>query len=98
MRCNHIKTPDVQNKYWERYNFAIKNREPPGIITRMSAEYDVTPCLIAKLILQKYFDVLEKKVDNINVYLRDTTLISDMDLAYEVFLVNLHKNQSYIGF
>lgn len=91
MKSNHIKSPEIKNKYWEHYNEGVKKREAPGIVVRMSLEFDVSPCLIAKMVLQSYFEAADKKIGNVNTYLRDTTLIEDMDLAYEVFLVHLNK-------
>lgn len=60
--------------------------------------YDIVPCLIAKLILQKYFeenDSLNSALcgSNVNVYLRDTTLIDNMDLSYEIFLVGIESTK-----
>lgn len=50
----------------------------------------MNPCLIAKLILLKHYQNVEGENEKINVkkYLRDTTLIKDMDLSYEVYLVS----------
>lgn len=96
MKTNHSKTQSNKIKYWEFYRKAVKSREKPGIIVRMGEYFDIAPCLIAKLILNYYFDNAEKaehsehseQHSNINIYLRDTSLIQDMDLSYEVFLVS----------
>lgn len=97
MKVNHVKTPNVINKYYDLYTDAIDKREPPGIIVRMAKELDICPCLIAKLILQKHFSLfaIDQKSGlqmNINQYLRDTTLIEDSDLAYEVYLCTLYDD------
>lgn len=90
MKHNYCKKDTLKTKYWNRYLQALENLESPGILLRFSQESDVTPCLIAKLILQSYFESLESNSDdikiNVNHYLRNTSLIPDMDLAYEVFL------------
>lgn len=93
MRSNHIKSKAIMNKYYAMYKKAIKNREEPGIILRISEEVDVCPCLVAKVLLQKHYSSLEDgqrspSLPNVNKYLKDTTLIEDMDLAYEVYLVS----------
>lgn len=80
------------------YKEGVEGQEPPGIILRIAQEAEVAPCLVAKLILQKYFSQFtscssNKQVLQFNQYLRDTTLIEDRDLAYEVFLVNNNIQQ-----
>lgn len=87
MKVNHIKNQSVINKYWDLYQEAHKNGQKPGIILRMAEQFDICPCLIAKLILQKYFENCNTETVQINSYLRDTSLIPDKDLAYEIFLV-----------
>lgn len=93
MKTNHIKSQSVKNKLYELYVDAVNKGERPGIIVRIAENYDVAPCLVAKLILQKYFeehDLFEADANgnnNINVYLRDTTSIPNVDLSYEIFLV-----------
>ncbi|KAJ8924479.1 hypothetical protein NQ315_007276 [Exocentrus adspersus] len=96
MKCTHIKTLTARNKYWDLYRQSVESGDNPGIIVRLAAEYDVAPCLVAKIILGKYFEnAVEEQSGsgvNINFYLRDTCLIPDMDLAYEVFLCTLYDN------
>lgn len=89
MKYSHTKTSSVINKYFNLYEEALVKREDPGIILRIALQADISPCLIAKLILQKYYENVECDGENINInkYLRDTTLIENIDLAYEVFLV-----------
>lgn len=94
MKRNHIKSNSQINKYWKVYQSAISNGDGPGIILRMSEEFDVSPCLIAKLILKKYIEEYKgpKKMNfNVNRYLRDSYSIPDMDLAYEIYLVCIYS-------
>ncbi|GJQ65943.1 hypothetical protein Trydic_g4041 [Trypoxylus dichotomus] len=95
MRILHVKTPNVINKYFNLYEEALNKREDPGIILRIALHANISPCLVAKLILQKYYDGAESDSENVNVnkYLRDTTLIKNIDLAYEVFLCTLYDDQ-----
>ncbi|KAJ8981348.1 hypothetical protein NQ317_002885 [Molorchus minor] len=97
MKCNYTKTQANKNKYWVLYQKAVQEGDSPGIIIRIAEHFDVAPCLIAKLILTRHFDTseeLETKEQgaNVNIYLRNTSLLSDMDLAYEVFLCTLYDN------
>lgn len=97
MKYNHVKTAEVMNMYYNLYKTATDRGDNPGIILRISQQYDVTPCLVAKLILQKYLNdvnLINSDNDsstqtNIKTYLRDTTLIQDPSLAYEVYLVRI---------
>lgn len=91
MRYSHTKTPNVVNKYYNAYIDALSREDGPGIIIRIAMDSKIAPCLVAKLILQKYYDNMDCDNDNSNMnkYLRDTTLIDNIDLAYEVFLVGL---------
>ncbi|KAK9751812.1 Protein of unknown function TPD sequence-motif [Popillia japonica] len=95
MKYSHTKTSSVINKYFNLYEEALVKREDPGIILRIALQADISPCLIAKLILQKYYENVECDGENINInkYLRDTTLIENIDLAYEVFLCTLYDDQ-----
>lgn len=89
-----MKSGSIVTKYYNTYKNGIENREPPGIMLRIAKEHDVNPCLVSKLILQRYYSILNtndeaKSPLQVNKYIRDTTLIEDMDLAYEVYLVSL---------
>lgn len=95
MKINHVKSQCQKNCYYDLYIQGVKGDDGPGIIMRIAEKFDVTPCLVAKLILQKHFeeknivtDVESGAAGNVNIYLRDTTLITDKQLAYEVFLVH----------
>lgn len=92
MKINYTKYLNQKLNYYEDYIAAVHHSESPGIIIRIAQKYDVTPCLVAKLILQKYLeDHDDCDENNISMYLRDTTLIPNMDLAYEVFLVGIKR-------
>jgi hypothetical protein len=91
MKMNHIKSQTNINKYWDLYQQAVKNRQSPGIILKIAEQFDICPCLIAKLILQKYFEDLNL-IEQINNYLRDTSLIPDAELSYLVFLCTVYDN------
>ncbi|CAG9839445.1 unnamed protein product [Diabrotica balteata] len=96
MKINHSRTQHNKQRFWELYQQSVKNKEDPGIIVRIAENFDIGPCLVAKIILNKYFennnDENAEPVSNVNVYLRDTSLISDPILAYEMFLCTLYDN------
>lgn len=94
MKINYIKYQSQKDEYFEQYNAAVQQGESPGIIVRIAQKFSVTPCLVAKLILQKYledrgeYDEMSG-ASQVTMYLRDTTSIPNMDLSYEVFLVGI---------
>lgn len=98
MKANHVKSHTLKVKYYELYKEGIGRRDSPGIILRLAEHFDIAPCLIAKLILQRYFEECDPSSDesntiqSINLYMRDTTLIPDMDLSYEIFLCTLYDD------
>lgn len=100
MRMNHIKTPDTIDKYYKLYTKEVsQSGASPGVIIRLANRFQITPCLAAKLILQKYFEAKESlesvKINNafVNKYLRDSSLIQDPKLAYEIYLCTLYDDQ-----
>lgn len=89
---NYAKYQSQKNKYFEEYVEAVQKGDSPGIIVRIAKKYGLTPCLVAKYILQKHFEQNDDDSNGgnkITMYLRDTTLIPNMDLSYEVFLVSV---------
>lgn len=72
----------------------------------MAKDFDIAPCLLAKLILNYYFDIANRienvehseQYSNINIYLRDTSLIQDMNMSYEIFLVSHKLNDACLLF
>ncbi|CAG9821839.1 unnamed protein product [Phaedon cochleariae] len=96
MKINHPRSQMNQQKFWEIYQKSIENCDKLGTIVRMAEKFDTSPCLLAKVILNQYFEkehcCEDVPLSNINIYLRDTTLIPDMHLAAEVFLCTLYDN------
>ncbi|KAK9869325.1 hypothetical protein WA026_003079 [Henosepilachna vigintioctopunctata] len=94
MKAKYVKNSNTKKKYWEAYTTKLNNSECPGIILRIAEDADIAPCLVAKLILEVYFE--DRNEDNgnfnVNTYLRNTALIPDQDLAYEVFLCTHFDN------
>ncbi|XP_056636649.1 CDAN1-interacting nuclease 1 [Diorhabda sublineata] len=96
MKINHPKTQSNKQIFWDSYQESVAQEEPSGIIVRIAEKFDVAPCLVAKIILNKHFEQMgNEQTDiacNINIYMRDTALITDPKLAYEVFLCTLYDN------
>ncbi|KAF5275379.1 hypothetical protein FQA39_LY06836 [Lamprigera yunnana] len=98
MRYLYVKTPETVNKFYNLYTEALERNDEPGIIVRMATDFRICPCLIAKLILQKSFMDDSVSNDNLKIsnqvkrLIRDTNLISDPRLAYEVYLCTLYDD------
>lgn len=104
MKSNYGKCQNNRNRYWDLFRKGINGKERPGILVKLAEMFDIAPCLMAKLILQKYFDDQEEKSGekkeqvNINNFLKNTYMIPDSDLAYEVFLVIINLILIYTNF
>lgn len=93
IKVNYYKYQSQKNKYFEEYIEAVEKGDNPGIIVRIAQKYRIPPCLVAKFILQKYFQQNDEDAsggNKVTTYLRDTTLIPNMDLAYETFMVGVY--------
>ncbi|CAG9762056.1 unnamed protein product [Ceutorhynchus assimilis] len=94
MKCNYGKSQSNRNRYWDLFNKGLKTQDRPGILLKLSEMFDIPPCLMAKLILQKYFDDQDESSSTVNVnnYLKNTYTIPDAEIAYEVFLCTVFDN------
>ncbi|EEB16388.1 conserved hypothetical protein [Pediculus humanus corporis] len=71
----------------------------PDVILKLSNEMDMTCTQVAKIILDNYYEKdknlisTNNKTSNLKQYMKDSTLIDDLDLAHEVFLCQLYDYQ-----
>ncbi|XP_046617526.1 CDAN1-interacting nuclease 1 isoform X1 [Neodiprion virginianus] len=88
MKFSHAKLCSQGTEYYERYTEAISNGESIGVLVRMSEETGLSPALLARIILENHCEQnkLTTSRSEITKLLRDTTLIEDKDLAYEIYL------------
>lgn len=94
-RPKHFKHADQWYKMYLK-----KLTAAPGILLNMADDLDIAPSLLARIILEKHYENLASKDDSVvsskNVVTRvmkDTTLIEDPILSYEVYLCILHDDQ-----
>ncbi|KAK0075375.1 hypothetical protein PV326_011645 [Microctonus aethiopoides] len=75
---------------------AQKNGQSPGIIVRIAAGVNLPPALLARRILEQYYQNTQEPVPRsvISRFLKDTTLIEDVDLAYEINLCILYDDRN----
>ncbi|XP_034944769.1 protein C15orf41 homolog isoform X2 [Chelonus insularis] len=85
----------TQRKFWERWKKSQQNGESSGIIIRLSAMTNLPPSLVARSILEYYYQSIDRNVTKANVYqyLKDPTLIDNQDLAYEIYLSILYDDR-----
>lgn len=83
----------AEERIYNTFMESVSHGEEPGIILRLAVQCDVTPYLLAKLILQRHYKSIDNEEGNtcniVKKYMKDTTLIDNMDLAYEVYLVSI---------
>lgn len=66
------------------------SNQGPGIILKLADEIDVSCAMLAKALLTKYYELYDNsgtKLACLKRHLKDSTLIEEPDIAYEVFLV-----------
>ncbi|KAK6638681.1 hypothetical protein RUM43_006948 [Polyplax serrata] len=99
MKKSQHKTSNFTSKLYERYLSMKDSTDASGVMLKLADEFDLPYALVAKLILEKYYESVDStdssssKVANIKQYLKDTTLIEEQDLAYDVFMCQLYDYQ-----
>ncbi|XP_026286822.1 CDAN1-interacting nuclease 1 [Frankliniella occidentalis] len=99
MKQNHARISSAAAKYYDRFQEAVNRGDEPGIILRIAQEVDISPALLARMILEQHYERLAPELAIsvskalISRKMKDTTLIEDRDVAYEVYLSTLHDDQ-----
>ncbi|XP_050353969.1 CDAN1-interacting nuclease 1 [Nymphalis io] len=89
MKQNYRKSPVLSNKYYELYEELMKDKNKEDVIIKLADSQGISPALFVRSLLQKVCsDSAEVKK-----YLKDSTLIENSDLAYQVFLGIMNDNQ-----
>lgn len=96
-KSKFAKAQDSANEIYNKYKQSIQSGAVPGVIMRLADEYELPYSLTAKIILTKHVVEGQGDANNDNhtmqlvkKQLRNTTLINDKQLAYEVFLVSVY--------
>ncbi|CAL7951064.1 unnamed protein product [Xylocopa violacea] len=94
MKVNHSKLFGNNKNYYDTYIEAVQNGEPVGILLKMAKNIGAAPALLARNVLEKHCGKDESNVsrNEVTKLFKDTTLIQDKDLAYEVYLCILYDN------
>ncbi|XP_028177149.1 uncharacterized protein C15orf41 homolog [Ostrinia furnacalis] len=89
MKQNYRKSPIISSKYHDLYEELMKETDGGIVILQLAERQGISPALFARSLLQNvYSDSLMTKKS-----MKDTTLIEDKDLAYQVFLGVMNDNQ-----
>lgn len=105
MKHRYVKTPEAVDRYCKLYSEALGHSNRSGAIVRIAQSQNVAPCLVAKLILQRHLQQTcntrqcEFNMSMVKTAMRDTSLIDDPILAYEVFLVcvTVTRGSQHVG-
>ncbi|XP_014602519.1 PREDICTED: uncharacterized protein C15orf41 homolog isoform X2 [Polistes canadensis] len=83
----------LREKY-DNYIEAIQKGEPVGILLKMAKEINAPPALLARNVLEKHCSQDDPNISRKDVsrLFKDTTLIEDKDLSYEVYLCILYDD------
>ncbi|KAK7794512.1 hypothetical protein R5R35_004728 [Gryllus longicercus] len=94
-RPKHFKCVDNWYKVYLR-----RIPSSTGVLLQMAEELDISPALLARMILEKHYEEKTLKDDSqvsyknmITQVMKDTSLIDDPILSYEIYLCILHDDQ-----
>lgn len=97
MKKNHQKFSKAGEKLYKKYQKEADSGEKPGILLRLADSIDLSPALLARIILEQHHEQMsdeeEASRNAITKLMRDTTLIKNKELAYEVYLCIIHDDQ-----
>ncbi|OWR44881.1 CDAN1-interacting nuclease 1 [Danaus plexippus] len=89
MKQSYRKSPVISSKYYELYEEMMKDNKKGDVILRLADSQGISPALFVRSLLQNaYTDSVAVKK-----YIKDTTLIENKDLAYQVFMGIMHDNR-----
>uniref|UniRef100_T1JCP0 CDAN1-interacting nuclease 1 n=1 Tax=Strigamia maritima TaxID=126957 RepID=T1JCP0_STRMM len=87
---------EISRIYYNKYKKEVNNKSKPGIILRFAEEIDLSPWLLARSILEQFLlnlnQTTESMKQQISKLMKDTSLIKDKTLAFEVYLCILHDD------
>ncbi|CAK1583691.1 unnamed protein product [Parnassius mnemosyne] len=89
MKQSYRKSPVISSKYYELYEDLMHDKSKGDVILRLSDSQGISPALLVRSLLQNVYpdSTQTKKI------IKDTTLIENKDLAYQMFLGIMNDNQ-----
>lgn len=94
MKVMHFKLFGNATNYYDTYEKAVQSGKPVGILLKMAKDIGAPPALLARNILAKHYERDDRNLskNEVNKLFKDTTLIQDKDLAYEIYLCILYDD------
>ncbi|XP_039757738.1 CDAN1-interacting nuclease 1 [Pararge aegeria] len=89
MKQSYRKSPVISSKYYELYEELMRDKNQGDIIHKLADSQGISPALFARSLLQN----VSSDSTVVKKYFKDTTLIENKDLAYQVFLGIMNDNQ-----
>ncbi|CAH4031887.1 CDAN1-interacting nuclease 1 [Pieris brassicae] len=89
MKLSYRKSPVISSRYYDLYENLIKKEDKSEVIIQLADSQGISPALFIRSLLQNVHtdSTMVKKC------LKDSTIIENKDLAYQVFLGIMHDNQ-----
>ncbi|CAK1550516.1 unnamed protein product [Leptosia nina] len=89
MKHNYRKSPVISSRYYDLYENLVKKEDKSDVIIQLADSQGISPALFVRSLLQNIYpdSTMVKKC------LKDSTLIENKDLAYQVFLGIMYDNQ-----
>ncbi|XP_071552459.1 CDAN1-interacting nuclease 1 [Panulirus ornatus] len=95
-KFHHINASERAKEIFFSYLSSAEFGKTPGILVRMAQEMDYSPAMLAKLVVEQHLltscPSISVSKSQVNALLRDTTLIEDRDLSFEVYLCLLEDD------
>ncbi|XP_041969097.1 CDAN1-interacting nuclease 1 [Aricia agestis] len=89
MKQSYRKSPSISSKYMDLYKELMKENKKADVILSLAESQGISPALFVRSLLQNVSSdsLVVKK------YVKDTTLIENKDLAFQVFVAIVNDNQ-----
>ncbi|CAH2094583.1 unnamed protein product [Euphydryas editha] len=89
MKQSYRKSPVISSRYYELYEELMKDKHKGDVILKLADSQGISPALFVRSLLQN----VSSDSNEVKKFLKDTTLIENKDLAYQVFLGIMNDNQ-----
>ncbi|XP_063539332.1 CDAN1-interacting nuclease 1 [Cydia strobilella] len=90
MKQSYRKSPSISSRYYELYEGLMRDKSTEdGVLLQLSDNQGISPALFARSLLQNVYS----DSSMVKKCFKDTTLIEDKELAYQVFLGTMNDNQ-----
>ncbi|XP_045452856.1 CDAN1-interacting nuclease 1 [Melitaea cinxia] len=89
MKQSYRKSPVISSRYYELYEELMRDKQKGDVILKLAESQGISPALFVRSLLQN----VSSDSTIVKKYLKDTTLIENKDLAYQVFLGIMNDNQ-----